>query len=95
MSQLRLHMFYAIHNCKAPLEGAWNKSAKGINIESPKFHRMTKMGCVFPMVIWSEFRMGQYRDDDHREDASHFIKSLSALTAHVTTVIHSIAEYTW
>ena len=24
------------------------------------------------MVIWSEFRMGQYRDDDHREDAPHF-----------------------
>ena len=22
---------------------------------------------------WSEFRIGQYRDDDHREDASHFI----------------------
>ena len=25
------------------------------------------------MVIWSEFRMGKYRDDDHREDAPHFI----------------------
>ena len=25
------------------------------------------------MVIWSEFRMGQDRDDDHREDAPHFI----------------------
>ena len=27
----------------------------------------TKVGCVFPMVIWSELRMGQYklfRDDD-------------------------------
>ena len=30
------------------------------------------------MLIWSEFRMGeytvytQYRDDDHREDAFHF-----------------------
>ena len=31
-----------------------------------------KVGCVFPMVIWSEFRMGQYRDDDHREDTPHF-----------------------
>ena len=29
---------------------------------------------VFPLVISSEFRMGQYRDDDHREDAPHFIK---------------------
>ena len=24
------------------------------------------------MVISFEFRMGQYRDDDHREDAPHF-----------------------
>ena len=24
------------------------------------------------MVIWSEFRMWQYRDHDHREDAPHF-----------------------
>ena len=32
----------------------------------------TKIGCIFPMVISSGFRMGQYRDDDHREDASHF-----------------------
>ena len=31
-----------------------------------------KVGCVFPMVIWSEFRMGQYRDDETREDALHF-----------------------
>ena len=25
------------------------------------------------MVIFSEYRMGQYRDTDHREDALHFI----------------------
>ena len=24
------------------------------------------------MVISSEFRIGQYKDDDHREDAPHF-----------------------
>ena len=24
------------------------------------------------MVIWSEFRMGQYRDNNHPVDASHF-----------------------
>ena len=38
-----------------------------------------KEGCVFSMVISSKFRMGQYRDDDHRrlvhrEDAPHFIR---------------------
>ena len=32
-----------------------------------------EVGCIFPMVISSEFRMGQYRDDDHCEDAPHFI----------------------
>ena len=32
-----------------------------------------KVGCIFPMVISSEFRMGQFRDDDHRRDAPHFI----------------------
>ena len=26
------------------------------------------------MVIWSEFRMEQYRGDDHRENAPHFNK---------------------
>ena len=30
------------------------------------------MGCIFPVVISSEFRPGQYRDGDHREDALHF-----------------------
>ena len=32
----------------------------------------TKVWYVFPMVIWSEFRIKQYRDADHREDAPHF-----------------------
>ena len=31
-----------------------------------------KVGRGFLMVIWSEFRMGQYRDDDHHEDAPYF-----------------------
>jgi len=32
----------------------------------------TKLGCVFPMVISSDFRMGKHRDDDHEEDAPYF-----------------------
>ena len=36
-------------------------------------HFLYKVGCVVPMVIWSEFHMGLYRDDDHREQAPHFI----------------------
>ena len=31
-----------------------------------------KVGCVFSMVIRSDFCMGQYRDDDHQEDAPNF-----------------------
>ena len=32
-----------------------------------------KAGYVLPEFIWSEFRLGQYGDDDHREDAPHFM----------------------
>ena len=46
-----------------------------------------KVGCVFSIVISSEFRMWQYRDDDHREDARHFIiwDDLSHMT-HVSLI---------
>ena len=37
------------------------------------YYVKNKVECVFPVVIWSEFRMVQYRDDDHWEDAPHFI----------------------
>ena len=30
-----------------------------------------KVECVFPMVIWFEFRMRKCRDDNQKEDASH------------------------
>ena len=33
------------------------------------------MECIFPIVISSEFRIGQYRDDDHREDAPTLLRS--------------------
>ena len=35
--------------------------------------RKIQVGCVFPKVIRSEFRMGQYGDDEHRENVPHFI----------------------
>ena len=31
-----------------------------------------KVGRFFPMVISSDFRMGEHRDDDHEEDAPYF-----------------------
>ena len=30
------------------------------------------MECVFPIVIWSLLRVGQYRYDHHHDDAPHF-----------------------
>ena len=48
-------------------------------------HSVTDTGCVndsinvFPIVIWSEFRMGKYRDDDHREYASHVMRNIQSL----------------
>ena len=41
--------------------------------------QVTKVGRILPMVISPEFRMGQYRDDDHREDAPHFISTLNEI----------------
>ena len=38
----------------------------------PKEQQVSKVGCIFPLVISSEFRMRQNRDGDHREDAPHF-----------------------
>ena len=38
-----------------------------------------KVGCVFLMVIWSDFRIGQNRDDDHKEDTPHFIGSAGSI----------------
>ena len=32
----------------------------------------TKVECVLPMVISTEFRMRQHRNDGHQEDAPHF-----------------------
>ena len=33
----------------------------------------SKRGCVFPIVIWAAFRMGQYRVNDHPYHAPQFI----------------------
>ena len=31
-----------------------------------------KVGCVFPMIIWSKIRMRKYMDVNNSEDAPHF-----------------------
>ena len=35
-------------------------------------HLNNKRGCVFPMVIWPAFHMGQYRVNDHPYHAPQF-----------------------
>ena len=35
--------------------------------------RLSKQGCVFPMVIWPAFRMEKYRVNDHPYHAPQFI----------------------
>ena len=35
-------------------------------------YQIIKVGRFFPMVISSDFRMGEHRDDDHEEDTPYF-----------------------
>ena len=55
----------------------WRKRASlkrnsGVVLDNDDANLEGKVGRVFPMVIWSEFRLRKYTDDDHREDALHF-----------------------
>ena len=34
-----------------------------------------KLGCIFPMVIWPEFRIGYCKGDNHPEDAPTLLQS--------------------
>ena len=34
---------------------------------------LLKVGCIFPMAIWSELRTGRYRGESHRDDVTHFM----------------------
>ena len=38
-------------------------------IQYDSYNKICKVGCVLPMVIWSELRARQFRDDDHPWDA--------------------------
>ena len=51
-----------------------NRKGRKISATRVRWGQMySKVGCVFSMVIWSEFCMGQYKDNHHREDAPHLI----------------------
>ena len=53
---------------------------------------LPKVGCVSPMVIWSEFRLEQYRYNDHWKGASHFTKS-KHFTNSATIISNPSYEY--
>ena len=55
---------------------------------------LDKVGCVFAIVLLSDFRMGQHRDDDHQEDASHFIKVQVWPLLGLILISYCIKEYT-
>ena len=44
------------------------------------------------MVIWTEFRMRQYRDIDHRVDASHFSFKYSDFFIHISKSLQGILD---
>ena len=41
-------------------------------------------GKMHHTLIWPQFRMEQYRDEDHPEDAPHFIRRV----VHIQTISH-------
>ena len=45
-----------------------NMQVIGGQVEKTVFDPNNKLERVFPIVIWSEFRMRQYRDDNHRKE---------------------------
>ena len=51
-----------------------------IHMRMPRY----KVGFVFRMVIWSEFRMEQYRDDDHQESPLYWYQYLCTATGRQT-----------
>ena len=50
------------------------KNANKESLHNIIFAIAYKVGCLFPIVVSSEFRMGRYpRVYDHREDSPHFM----------------------
>lgn len=56
---------------------------------------MNKLGCVFPMVISSDFRMGEHRDDDHEEDAPYFSLGLFTFSVRLFKTSEPAQAKTW
>ena len=54
------------------------------------FDNVSKVGCISPMVIWSEFQMWKYGDNDSREDAPHFIPTLVRFLLRLLLMIYGL-----
>ena len=50
-----------------------------LNYLFPPYQMLIKVGCVFPMIISSDFYMERHRDDDYKEYTPHFKLSFSRL----------------
>ena len=50
-----------------------------------KYKLYYKVGCVFLIVLCPEFHTGQYRVDNHREDAPHFMSIICAAKSRLST----------
>ena len=51
-----------------------------------------KVGCAFPMVILSDFRMKKHKDDDHEEDAPYFRRYVRYGCSHCSTHLMNRSE---
>ena len=51
-----------------------------------------KEKCVFLIVISSKFRLGQYTDDDHRGNASHFSPSFKNRNVNETIPLFGLSK---
>ena len=61
------------------------------NEKFEKFFKGNKVGCVFPMVISSDFRMGKHRDHDREEDAPNFTEHFLIPRIFTPTYFHAHA----
>jgi len=62
-----------------------------IRIDIRRTFIIQTVGCVFPMVIWSEFRMGKCRNNDHKDDVPYF--TVWMVTVRQRSIRILISEY--
>ena len=61
-----------LNNCYYKRDGEASVSSRIVGGAPALPGAVIKWGCVFPMVISSDFLIVRQGHDDHQEDASHF-----------------------